>query len=106
MTEEQVLIDHIQEYLDSGMWQYEACYLNKNDLEVIIKALEKTRWISVSEVLPSENGNYLVTVASSDETATITYIGVDHYGPDWLHEDKHRTVTAWMSLPEPYRESE
>lgn len=23
------------------MWQYEACYLNKNDLEVIIKALER-----------------------------------------------------------------
>lgn len=40
MTEEQVLIDYIQEYLDSGMWQYEACNLNKNDLEVIIKALE------------------------------------------------------------------
>ena len=39
MTREQVLINHIQEYLDSGMWQYEACYLNKNDLKVIIKAL-------------------------------------------------------------------
>ena len=41
MTEEQVLINHIQEYLDSGMWQYEACYLNRSDLKVIIKALEK-----------------------------------------------------------------
>ena len=41
MTKEQVLINHIQEYLDSGMWQYEACYLNKNDLKVIIKALEQ-----------------------------------------------------------------
>ena len=40
MTREQVLINHIQEYLDSGMWQYEACYLNKDDLKVIIKALE------------------------------------------------------------------
>jgi hypothetical protein len=41
MTKEQVLINHIQEYLDSGMWQYEACYLNKNDLKVIIKALDQ-----------------------------------------------------------------
>jgi hypothetical protein len=41
MTKEQVLINHIQEYLDSGMWQYEACYLNKDDLKVIIKALEQ-----------------------------------------------------------------
>ena len=40
MTKEQVLSNHIQEYLDSGMWQYEACYLNKDDLKVIIKALE------------------------------------------------------------------
>lgn len=41
MTEEQVLINHIQEYLDSGMWQYEACDLNKNDLKIIIKALKQ-----------------------------------------------------------------
>lgn len=41
MTKEQVLINYIQEYLDSGMWQYEACYLSKNDLQVIIKALEQ-----------------------------------------------------------------
>ena len=41
MTREQVLINHIQEYLDSGMWQYETCYLNKDDLKVIIKALEQ-----------------------------------------------------------------
>lgn len=41
MTRKQVLINHIQEYLDSGKWQYEACYLNKDDLKVIIKALEQ-----------------------------------------------------------------
>lgn len=41
MRKEQVLINHIQEYIDSGKWEYEACYLNKTDLEVIIKALEQ-----------------------------------------------------------------
>ena len=41
MTEEQALIDHIQEHLDSGMWQHEACYLNRSDLNVIIKALKQ-----------------------------------------------------------------
>ena len=41
MTREQVLINYIQEYLDIGLWQYEACDLNKDDLELIIKALAK-----------------------------------------------------------------
>lgn len=41
MTKEQVLIEHIQDYLDSGMYQYEACYLDKEDLKLIIEALEK-----------------------------------------------------------------
>ena len=41
MKKEQALINHIQEYIDSGMWEYEACYLGKTDLELIIKALEQ-----------------------------------------------------------------
>lgn len=41
MSKEQVLIKHIQDYLDSGMYQYEACYLNKEDLQLIIEALEQ-----------------------------------------------------------------
>lgn len=65
-------------------------------------ALIRTQWTPVDEALPSKNGNYLVTIASSDGTATITYISVDHYGPNWLHEDKYHTVTAWMPLPDPY----
>ncbi len=41
MSKEQVLIKHIQDYLDSGMYKYEACYLNKEDLKLIIKALKQ-----------------------------------------------------------------
>lgn len=40
MTKEEVLIAEIKDHLDSGAWKYEACYLNKDDLEVIVKALE------------------------------------------------------------------
>ena len=39
MTTKEVLIEHIQEYLDSGMYNYEACYLSKEDLELILEAL-------------------------------------------------------------------
>ncbi len=41
MTRKEKIIDHIKEHLDSGMWKYEACYLSKEDLEIIIKALEQ-----------------------------------------------------------------
>ena len=46
MTKEQVIIEYIQNYLDSDMYQYEACYLNKEDLELIIEALEMKNVLS------------------------------------------------------------
>ena len=46
MSKELVLINHIQDYIDSGKYQYEACYLNKEDLNLIIKALEKKNLLS------------------------------------------------------------
>jgi len=63
-------------------------------------------WIPVSERLPEKNGSYLVQVASSDGTATITFMMVEHYSEDemWLHcDNKRRKVVAWMPLPEPYK---
>lgn len=71
--------------------------------DMAIKALKQTRWIPVSERLPEENGNYLVTVEANDGTASIKFQMVDHYGPEWLHEEKPRKVIAWMPLPEPYK---
>lgn len=59
-------------------------------------------WIPCSERLPEKNGNYLVTVEANDGTASLKFQMVDHYGPDWLHEEKHEKVIAWMPLPEPY----
>lgn len=41
MTREKELINKIREYLNSGMWQYSSCSLNKEDLEIIVKALEQ-----------------------------------------------------------------
>lgn len=39
MTKEELLISEIKGYIESGAWKYEACYLTKEDLEVIVKAL-------------------------------------------------------------------
>lgn len=72
-----------------------------------------TGWISVSEQLPHKNDNYLVTVRSYDETASIDFICVDHCNADgtWLHYNKPgkkrgKCVIAWMPMPEPYKEVE
>lgn len=35
------LINYLKEYIDSGAWKYEGCYLCKEDLELIVKALEQ-----------------------------------------------------------------
>lgn len=35
------LIKYSQEYIDSGLIKYETCYFNKEDLELIIKALKR-----------------------------------------------------------------
>lgn len=130
MTREQVLINHIQKYFDSGMWQYEACYLNKDDLKVIIKALEQEpRWISVSEGLPEDIKPVIVTWKNTDPKSYYQYIvgkhfiGTAHYKngkwfwyssvtEDLLAEygkcdseefDEAIKVLAWMPLPEPYQ---
>lgn len=75
-------------------------------LDMGIKALEQTIWIPVSERSPKKNGNYLVTVEANDETASIKYQTVDHFGPKWLHDEKTRKVIAWRPLSETYAESE
>lgn len=41
MTREEVMIAKIKDHIDSGAWTYEGCYLNKEDLEMIVKALER-----------------------------------------------------------------
>lgn len=46
----EVLINYIKEYIDSGMWKYEACYLVKEDLEIIIKALEQMSKMESEEI--------------------------------------------------------
>ena len=72
-------------------------------------------WIPCSERLPDKNGNYLVTVSSYDDTASIEFICIDHCNSDgkFLHYEnrkpKRKTgeyVVAWMPAPEPYEVGE
>lgn len=57
------------------------------------------RWIPVSERLPEEMGNYMVTIDYGKYglfTAKRYYYGK---APKWMDD----CVTAWMPMPEPYK---
>ena len=70
---------------------------------------EQRRWIPCGERQPEENGNYLAFYRTSDGTASLEFMMVDHCnaGGGWLHEENGRKayekVIAWMPLPEPYK---
>ncbi len=85
--------------------------------EMGLKALEQQpRWIPVSERLPEEiGGDYLVTIEYKGE---IEGVDVATYGlggyidglwdtvNDWIEGPSELWyVTAWMPLPEPYKEA-
>lgn len=70
------------------------------------------KWILTNEQQPKENGIYLALYRTSDGTASLEFMMVDHCnaGGGWLHEEKgrkaYKKVIAWMPLPEPYSEVE
>ena len=62
------------------------------------------QWIPVSKKLPKEAEEYLITLKDSDGD---TYVKKTMYFPDeelWWGIYSSETVTAWMPVPEPYRE--
>ena len=68
-----------------------------------VPTIDPAKWIPVSERLPKEGVQVLVT----DDAGGLATIDVDYgyfdeeYGRfDWFHS---QNVTAWMPLPEPYR---
>ena len=75
-------------------------------------AENKGEWIPCSERLPSENGDYLVTLENGvvkilgySTTQRTTYPKGFYYIKDGFSwRQMQNPVVAWMPLPEPYRE--
>ena len=81
--------------------KYYHLYGRKDDVvfEEIVKP--ETHWIPVTERLPEGKQEVLVTeYGDTDIGRRFEGRWLDRYG------DKMKDVTAWMPLPEPYREGE
>lgn len=67
--------------------------------EMAIQALEQTQWIPVSERLPEENGEYLVTRKSP----VYEYVDIVKKTNIFCSGDIASDIIAWQPLPEPYK---
>lgn len=73
--------------------------LNFDEIREVINALPAAdpHWTPCSKELPKKDGDYWVTTYDGQTTRYLFIRGLsDEY---WM-----RCVTAWMPLPEPYRE--
>jgi hypothetical protein len=78
-----------------------------NVFEQLISQESKTRhWIPVSERLPEESGNYLITYCLQGEIETQEAVYVKDEEDKWFditNIEITLAVIAWMPLPEPYK---
>lgn len=78
-------------------------------LDDLVEAVNKTamdKWIPVSERLPEDSGNYLITYCLRDEIETQEAVYVKDEEDKWFDiTDIEITlaVIAWMPLPQPYK---
>jgi hypothetical protein len=108
MISRQKLIEALTEWRNSINRDYLAEVYARATLEDVIEYIESQppadQWIPVAERLPDESGAYLVSIGNYNGVPKVwrMYFTTVEY-PRWLTFYK---VTAWMPLPEPYKEGE
>ena len=102
-TEEQTAIDRAY----ARGWNSCNTHWIKEIIEDLPSAQPEQRWIPCSERLPEKDGRYQVT--RYDYVANTEFIDILWYEEN-LWWNRHSTgdyaVTAWMPLPEPYKEEQ
>ena len=95
------IIKDLREFSDTGAIEY-GYEMPLSEVREVLKALERTRWIPVSERLPTE-----------DDADKLTGLVLFKRSNGWIHtdywvaaQDLKDTNTHWMPLPEPPREVE
>ena len=82
--------------------------MDKNDVEALnmaIKALERSRWIPVSERLPRAEQYALITVYNQTKMCWYKN-GIFVDGEQNAYTKENEELVAWMPLPEPYEAQE
>ena len=72
-------------------------------IEKVLDQPEEQAWIQVTERMPEEEGRYLVTRGSGEDTYT-TFLNWNKSEGWYVDCLRPVDVIAWMPLPEPYQE--
>ena len=103
-------IDAIQKRADeidsvySAFW--EGLKIAQDVVENLPSAEPERRWIPVTEALPEEKGEYLVSYHPChwNTVSEKVLVGMDTFrGKTTWAKKKYQKVIAWMPLPEPWR---
>lgn len=91
--------------------QVDICY-GLNRAKDIVSAMPAPDWIPVSERLPEEDGDYLVTMVTPGYLSGQPYTNWLYWDTadcDWLTDEagdsvpeQETEVVAWRPIPEPY----
>ena len=73
-------------------------------LQMAVETLEQTRWVPVSERLPEDKQQILISIAWDNKVYEVRQGDIDSI--NYFKHFKRITSIAWMPLPDPYRGEE